>query len=124
LTFTGEILSSEQKIQAIKIPSVSLLHGLKNSTNENSFIEKPIKTNSFVIKLNSPLTSALYKNTESYLTFYKSNLEKLPIILVIEENGQTREEKIELTWEEVILDFIEGPNTVKSLRIDFGLILF
>ncbi len=107
IKYVGKIKSESQKIEKVKLPTIEYLHGLEEENSEKGFIEiKPI-SNEINIKLDSHLTSHLYEKTENLLKFYKTKRENIPIIIIVVENGRSKELRTELTWNTIQIKKIE-----------------
>tara|TARA_A100000171_G_C2022905_1_gene91976 strand:- start:96 stop:551 length:456 start_codon:yes stop_codon:yes gene_type:complete len=101
INYVGSIKSEALKIEKIKVPTIMFLHGLENENSELGFSEIDLTTNDIDIQLRSNLTSNLYENAEDLLKLYKTKRENIPIIIVASKNGNKKEIRKELTWNDI-----------------------
>ena len=104
IKYVGKINSELLKIEKISVPTIEFLHGFEE---EKGFVEIiPIK-NEIDVELGSHLTSQLYDKSESLLKFYKTKRESIPVIIIVVENGKTKEIRTELTWNNIQIKKLE-----------------
>jgi hypothetical protein len=107
IKYVGNIKSEALKIEKIKLPTIGFLHGLKQESSEEGFIEIEPIANRIDIELRSYLTSHLYEKPESLLKLYKTERKNIPIIITGIENGKNKEIRIELTWNNIVISKLE-----------------
>ena len=100
IKYIGNIKSESLQVENVKLPTIEYLHGLEEENSEKAFVEiKPID-NEIDIELVSGLTSHLY-DLEGLLKFYKAKRNSIPVMILVTQNGQNKEIRIDLTWNNI-----------------------
>ena len=107
IKYSGNINSESIKVEKIKLPTIQFLHGLEDETSKLGYVEIPAVSNELEIELGSHMTSHLYENPENLLKLYKTKRENIPITVIIIENGERQERRLELSWEDIEITKLE-----------------
>jgi hypothetical protein len=109
IEYFGNIISTNNEIKKIYLPSTLFLHGLEKDYSKKAFIDFKLSNSFFKVEINSHLTTP-YTNINQLLSFYKKQADTFKMKISYMENGSLTESIIEIEWNKIELSIKEDGN--------------
>jgi hypothetical protein len=100
ITYTGYLSMDSSTSVKVVLPTTLYLHGLSDIDSERLFVGVEPKGNKIELELKSQIMTS-YLDAQMLKQMYKSELETLPIRLLISKNGIVEQKTITLDWDQV-----------------------
>lgn len=123
INYVGQIVSNSNNIIKIKLPNTFYLHSKETEDSKLDFLTSELDEGNFNIEIRSHLTS-IYSNSQKLKETYKSKRSSIPIILILENNGQLTEKIIIIDWNQVEISIINDEKLGNLFKVDLGKITF
>lgn len=118
IKYTGTVINEDIEVLMVQLPSVDFLHSSKIKKPKHAYIETEVQDNKFDIITQSPITSLLFNDAESYMSIYEEKREEISIMIRFREGAKEKEFVIEIPWKDIKMTKIQDEGFGNLFEID------
>lgn len=118
--YVGQIENNDEEVVKVRLPSIPFLHGLDNEISSDAFLDFKVENNIIDCEMGSHLTSVLYEEAKTYLKFYRSKNDKIPVTFFIKKDDKTIIKKVEIPWKRIKIEKLKDEKLRFILKLDLA----